>query len=111
MAVCIVLLVLGAISLTLFLIEKIRRYSLKETAIKGVTSLLFIALAIYCFIHNGFHPFGIFVLCGLTCGLIGDICLDLKYVYKEQSRAYTYAGFISFAIGHILYITRISIGT
>ena len=105
MVVCIILLALGAISLTLFLIEKIRRYSLKETIIKACTSMLFIALAAFCFYHNGFHPFGVYVLCGLVMGLIGDVCLDLKYVIKERSRFYTYAGFVSFAIGHIFYIT------
>ena len=105
MAVCIVLLVLGAICLTLFLIEKVRKYSVKETLIKACTSFLFIALAAYSNYHNGGHPFGLFVICGLALGLMGDIWLDLKYVFPEQSRIFTYAGFISFAIGHIFYIS------
>ena len=104
MAVCIVLLALGAICLALFLIEKIRKYSVKETLIKACTSFLFIILATYCNYHNGGHPFGFFVICALALGLMGDIWLDLKYVFPEQNRIFTYAGFISFAIGHIFYI-------
>ena len=104
MVVCIVLLVLGAISLALFLIEKVRKYSIKETVIKGVTSALFIALAVVANIHNGFEDFGIFAIIGLSLGLVGDIFLDLKYVDLKHTRFHTYAGFIAFALGHISYI-------
>lgn len=104
MVVCIVLMALGAICLTLFLIEKIKGYSLKEALIKAFTSFLFIALAAYCNYKNGNHPFGVFVICALAFGMLGDIWLELKYVFKEQERMFTFAGFISFAIGHVLYI-------
>ena len=104
MVACIVLLVLGAISLALFLIEKVRKYSIKETVIKGVTSVLFIALAVVANIHNGFEDFGVFAIIGLSFGLIGDIFLDLKYVDLKHTRFHTFAGFIAFAFGHICYI-------
>ena len=103
MVACIVLLVLGAIALALFLIEKVRKYSIKETVIKGVTSALFIALAVVSNIHNGFEDFGVFAIIGLSFGLIGDIFLDLKYVDLKHTRFHTFAGFIAFAIGHICY--------
>ena len=104
MVVCIVLMALGAICLTLFLIEKIKGYSLKEALIKAFASFLFIALAAYCNYKNGNHPFGVFVTCALALGMLGDIWLELKYVFKEQERMFTFAGFISFAIGHVLFI-------
>lgn len=104
MIVCIILLCLGAVCLALFLLEKIKAYSVKETLIKACTSFVFIALAAYSNFQNGGHPFGVFALCALTLGLMGDIWLDLKYVFPEQSKIFTYAGFISFAIGHIFYI-------
>ena len=104
MVACIVLLVLGAISLALFLVEKVRKYSIKETVIKGVTSALFIALAVVANIHNGFEDFGVFVIIGLSFGLMGDVFLDLKYVDLKHTKFHTFAGFICFAIGHIAYI-------
>lgn len=107
MVVCIVLLVLGAISLSLFLIDKVRKYSIRETIIKGITSALFIALAVVSNIHNGFEDFGIFAIIGLSFGLVGDILLDLKYVDLKHTRFHTFAGFIAFAIGHICYISGI----
>ena len=104
MAGCIVILVLGAICLSLFIIEKVRKTSVKSTMIKATTSFLFIALAAYSVYKNGNPPFGFFVIAGLAMGLLGDIWLGLKYVYKEHSRIYTFAGFSCFAVGHIFYI-------
>ena len=104
MAICIILLVLGAICVALFLLEKVRKYSVKATLIKATASFFFIALAAYSFYKQSEEPFGVFVICGLAMGLLGDIWLDFKYVFKEQERIFTYAGFICFAIGHIFYI-------
>jgi len=109
MVVCIVLLALGAICLTLFILEKIKKYSVRATIIKSVTSLLFISLAAYSFYKNGGHPFGAFAIPALALGLMGDIWLDFKYVYPNDTRIFTFAGFICFAIGHILYITGIMV--
>ena len=104
MAICIIILVLGALCLTLFLVEKIRKYSVKATMIKGTTSMLFIALAAYCSFINHGHVFDVYVLIALTFGLLGDIWLGLKYSVPQESRSFTFAGFACFAIGHVLYI-------
>ena len=108
MVVCIVLLVLGAICLTLFFVEKVRKYSIKATLIKATTSFFFIALAAYSFYIRSEEAFGVYVICGLAMGLLGDIWLDFKYVFKEHDRIFTYAGFICFAIGHVFYILGIA---
>lgn len=101
---CIVLLALGAVCLTLFIIEKVRKTSVKSTMIKATTSFFFIALAAYSTYQNGNPSFGFFAICGLAMGLLGDIWLGLKHVYKEHTRTYTFAGFTCFAVGHIFYI-------
>ena len=105
MVICIMIIALGAIALTLFLLEKVRHYSVKETMIKSVVSFLFIALAVYCNHKSGQPLFGTFVIVALVFGLMGDIWLDFKYVFPEQSKPFTYAGFTMFGLGHILYIT------
>lgn len=105
MVVCIVLIVLGVICLTLFLIEKIRKYSVKATMIKATTSFLFIALAAYSFYKNGSPRFGVYVICALAMGMLGDIWLGLKYAVRNEEDTFTFAGFCCFGVGHILYIT------
>ena len=102
---CIVFICLGGISLALFLIEKTKAYSVKAVMLKMVTSLLFIAVCVCALFHSGYHTLSILVLLGLFVGLLGDIWLDLKYVFKEHDAPFTYAGFTMFGIGHILYIT------
>jgi len=104
MVVCIILLALGAICLTFFVIEKVKGTSVKSTMIKATTSFFFIALAAYSVYKNGNPPFGFFALCGLAMGLLGDIWLGFKYVYKEHTRIYTFAGFSCFGVGHLFYI-------
>ena len=103
--VCIVLICLGAVSLTLFLLEKIRKYSVKATMIKAVTSLFFIAVSAVSLYIKGQHYLTLFVTLGLFLGLLGDIWLDFKYVFKEHEKTFTYAGFLMFLVGHAFYIS------
>lgn len=97
--------VLGAITLTFFLLEKTKNYSVKAVMLKSIASLFFIATAAIGLYKNGHHILTLFVVLGLIFGMLGDIFLDLKYVYRNDDKSYTYAGFIAFGIGHILYIT------
>lgn len=104
MVVCGVILAFGVLFLTLFLCEKIRQYSVKETMLKAITSVLFISLATYGWYHSGGSKLAPFVIVALIFGLLGDIWLDFKYAYPNDSKIFTYAGFASFAVGHVLFI-------
>ena len=100
----IIILVVGAISLLLFTFEKLRKYSLKETTLKAFTSVMFIVLAVYCTYRSGHHILSLFVIIAQVFGLTGDVWLELKYVFKEHDKVFTYAGFVSFLIGHICFM-------
>ena len=101
----IIILSIGALMLFWFLYEKIKAYSIKEVCLKATTSVLFISLCVYSMSQTGLKTFPYFAVMALVCGLLGDIALDLKYVYKEKDFEYTLAGFIAFSVGHILYVT------
>ena len=105
LVLCISFICLGLIALTFFLVEKIKNYSVKAVLLKTVASLFFIAVSAVGLSKNGHHILTLFVVLGLICGMLGDVFLDLKYVYRNDDKPYTYAGFIAFGIGHILYIT------
>lgn len=96
---------LGMFFLTYFLVEKIKGYCLKETLIKSVVSLLFIAVATVSLVSKTTAKLPLFVFFGLFSGLIGDILLELKYVYRNYERHFTYGGFIAFMVGHVFYMS------
>ena len=107
MTVCIVLLICGALALALFLYHKLRGPTLRAAICKSVTSALFVAVGCcgwFCAAAGGKLPIlGAFLVPGLVFGLMGDIWLDLKYVYPDDDAPLTYAGFAVFGVGHILY--------
>ena len=105
MWVCVGLAIAGAIALTLYLIEKCKKYSLKGVLLKTVTSLFFVSIALYASYLKSGHIMNTLVIIGLLLGLSGDIWLDLKYVYPKDDKIYTYSGFIAFGVGHILFIS------
>ena len=107
MICCIIFMVCGAITLALYLREKIRARSLNAAILKSVVSVFFIATAVsgwfYAAAGGRLPVFGAFVVPGLVFGLMGDIWLDLKFVYPADDAPLTYAGFATFGVGHILY--------
>lgn len=103
------LLVCGAALLFVYIREKISAYSVKAVILKSIVSVLFVAVGVYgswLSAAKGTAPLLCpFVMLGLVFGLMGDIWLDLKYVFPEKDEPFTYAGFCAFGVGHILYIT------
>ena len=98
------LLLFAAVMLVLYIREKLASYSVKAVLLKSVVSVQFIAVAVLGWYLSSRGILGIFVIIGLIFGLLGDIWLDLKYVFRDYNDQFTYAGFTSFGFGHILYI-------
>ena len=105
MVFAIILMCISLFMVGWFCYEKVKAYSLKAVLIKTSCSLLFIALAAYGFFKSGYHHFTPFAIIALALGMLGDIFLEMKYVFKEKDKEFTYAGFIVFGLGHIFYIT------
>lgn len=102
-----ILLCAGAAALVWYIREKVRAYSLKAVFLKTLVSALFVAVGVYGAWRSAGAEEALlcpFVLMGLLFGLLGDVWLDLKYVFPEKDEPFTYAGFTVFGVGHILYI-------
>ena len=105
--------------LILFLAYRTDAPSKKALVFKILTSLSFLAISGTAAVtgtamelpHNG-HPAGFprdlvwpwLIFAGQFLGLLGDIWLDLKFIRPEKDRPYTNAGFVSFGLGHILFV-------
>ncbi len=100
-------LALGIINLILFLAQRKPEVSLKVLFFKTTTSALFILTSFSAFYENDNCPekLALLFFAGAVCGLLGDIWLDAKYIFPSEKNGLLKAGFISFLIGHIFFIT------
>ncbi len=102
------LLVIGILATVVFLVLRVRRGGIAALYAKAVASLCFIATAVVATNENrGFLGFGSWMTIGLVCGLLGDVWLDLKWIYLQDKDSYLYSGFIFFLLGHICFITAV----
>ena len=103
------LLLCGAAALAFYIREKIRGYTVNAVLIKSLVSFLFLAVAVCGAWHAAARGKASLlcplVILGLLAGLLGDIWLDLKFVFPGKDRPFTLAGFFCFGVGHVLYIT------
>ena len=99
-------LIIGFISLIVFLVFRVKEKRVIAVYLKGFTSLMFIITALVAWLtsKNPETNFGIFVLIGLFFGSLGDVFLDLKFVILDKEDLYTKLGFCAFGIGHIFYL-------
>ena len=124
--------VFGAVFLILFLRQRIVKPNAYSLIFKTLTSVCFMFFAfssawplilvdagvregygagISSFLPQGAAPVAGFaaslVTAGLFCGLLGDIWLDLKWNCRSEDKPYTYAGFVSFGLGHIFFMAAL----
>lgn len=100
----------GLIFCFLFLLKRDRKGSINALLLKTLTSFMFILTAMTAFFANmqiDVVQYFALVSVGLMCGLIGDIMLDLKVIYKGSSSIYQFAGMTAFLIGHLFYLSAL----
>ncbi len=101
--------ILGLIVTVAFLILRVMRGGVGAMFLKAGASICFIGTAFSAFAYNQeSFEYGILVIMGLIFGLLGDVWLDMKYVYKQHNHIYTYAGIICFIVNHIFYIPAVA---
>ena len=70
---------------------------------KTIASLGFVFSAVLAMIYVDFQKYYAFIIIGLIFGMIGDILLDLKVIYKQDSGTYLNYGMLAFGLGHMMY--------
>ena len=96
---------IGLVLCVIFLSKRTAKVSLSVAFLKAVTSMCFILTGLFSFVANDNCPkiVGALVAVAAAWGLLGDIALDLKYVFKKYEEQYLNAGFSCFLVGHIFY--------
>lgn len=95
--------VLFIASVTLFLVKRSKQATAKSLILKSFSSLIFVAVGVLALFKVDATQTKALICLGLVCGLIGDIILDLKVMYPENSKIYFNFGTLMFGVGHILY--------
>lgn len=100
-----IFLALGFLFLAWFCKERVKGFSPKAVVLKSLASACFMGIAISALFASAsgtMSTFGFFVIFGLLFGLFGDIWLDLKWVYPNDVKIWTFSGFYVFAVQHVL---------
>lgn len=101
-------LIIGILATAVFLVLRVKRGGIAALYAKAVASLGFIATAVAATYENSlFLDFGFLMCFGLVFGLLGDVWLDLKWIYLQDKDSYLYSGFIFFLLGHICFVTAV----
>lgn len=100
-------LVLGIAATIAFLVVRVKEGGVRALFLKALSSSLFVIVSVTAaaaVIGKELFSFALFVCVGLVFGLMGDIWLDLKWVYPKDGDRFTFAGFGAFMIGHLFFL-------
>lgn len=100
---------IGLLCLIGFLALRVKKTDVKSLMLKSATSVMFILTGVFLLMGKP-SLYAALVVGGLVCGILGDIWLDMKFMYKADDDFLTKAGFSSFAFGHCFYIAAIVAG-
>lgn len=75
--------------------------------LKGTASLIFVIIG-FMGLKKGFNPeTNTKIAIGLLFGMIGDILLNLRFVFEKIGQKIFLTGIVAFLIGHILYLVAL----
>ena len=74
---------------------------------KGAASLVFVLIGFLGLSVATIPTFAKVVVAGLIFGLIGDVCLNLRFVLEKAGKKIFLGGILAFLIGHILYLVAL----
>lgn len=104
-------LIIGIAVTAVFLYLRVTEGGMKAMFAKVAASLCFIATALVAFsLNRDNFEYAILIIFGLVFSMLGDIWLDMKYIYKEQSDMYSFAGFGSFMVAHTMFVPAVLMG-
>lgn len=74
--------------------------------LKGSASLMFVILGLLS-VPVSAAPFAVKIRVGLALGMVGDILLNLRFVFEKNGQKIFLAGIAAFLAGHILYLVAL----
>ena len=101
---------IGMVLLGVFLHLRVNGDRKKAVFVKALVSIFFLLTLLTGSLAAGENAdwgYTALLAGGLMLGLLGDIWLDLKYIYTQDSDFWTFAGFFVFMFGHFFYFAAV----
>lgn len=103
--------IIGIILQGIFIAVEHKQKYVAAVILKGCASIAFCIFGLFGFlIHYGdgcTNPLPKFVMLGLLFGALGDILLNLRFVFEKIGQKIFLAGIAAFLTGHILYLVAL----
>lgn len=104
MMIPMILIVVGAILQASFIMVEHKEKYVAADILKGSASLCFVLVGLYGFTHGQNGREEMKMVLGLLFGMLGDILLNLRYVFKKYDQKFFLSGIVVFFIGHLFYL-------
>ena len=101
---------IGMILLGVFLHLRVKGDRKKAVFVKSIVSVFFLLTLMTATLaagENADWKYTVLLAGGLVLGLLGDIWLDFKYIYTQDSDFWTFSGFFVFMFGHFFYFAAV----
>ena len=103
----IILCVVGMLIQCMFIYSEYRRNMVTALLLKGTASIVFVCVGIHGLMASGGNTFAMTIVHGLILGALGDIILNVRYLFPKQDMRIFILGTASFFAGHILYLVAL----
>jgi len=98
----------GMITQAFFIsVEQHKKYIL-AAILKGAASMAFAVIGALGFMHVKDDIPSFLIVIGLTMGMLGDVTLNLRFIFKNKGQIIFIAGIVVFLIGHMMYLAAIA---
>jgi uncharacterized membrane protein YhhN len=95
-----------AIQIAFILVENRKKY-VAATILKGSAALVFIIVGVLSMQLAGNQSFARLIVIGLILGGIGDVLLNLRFVFEKSGQKIFLLGIAAFLSGHIVYLAAL----
>ncbi len=103
----VLLCVLGALIQAAFIVVEHREKYVGAVCLKGSASVVFVIIGAIAYGMMSNSAFARLVFIGLILGAVGDVLLNLRFVFEKAGQKIFLLGIAAFLAGHILYLAAL----
>lgn len=99
--------IVGIVIQVFFIIVESKKKYVPAVILKGAASILFVVIGLLSMRFSENQSFARLVVIGLVLGAVGDILLNLRFVFEKVGQKIFLLGILAFFSGHVLYLAAL----